>query len=196
MTFTNSSCICTPISLLCGEKKTSNSFISDNNGTFMSIKCAKLGQVLKHQRPATGLFRKIAFPQGKTWRLLARYILFVRDVSRRWNAVITLHYLKRSNTMPQNRTKSKLENICQGATSQFQISFNRLWWTGPFPWYGLQSKRRNVTGEWLWKSCWGDMKRHWSQSILFFSHLSGTTCQNSNLCIFTCDTCVQHIEYI
>lgn len=61
------------------KRKAGYSFIQV---TIMAHLKDKLGQVLKHQRPTTGLFKRIAFPQGKKHEgMRASYILFVRDVS-------------------------------------------------------------------------------------------------------------------
>lgn len=148
-------------------------------------------QVLKHRRPTTGLFQRIAFSRVKTLKAV-----HVRDGSGRWNAVITLHQ-KRSKTMPRVHMRTEIEQCRNSSTFPKELchSFSSvtgakiLWWIGHVPWQGLWPKRRNVASrEWLWKSCWGDMERRLARSILlFFCHLSGATCQNSNPCFFTCD---------
>lgn len=151
-------------------------------------------QVLKHLRQTTGLFQRIAFSWAKTLKAM-----HVRDGSVRWNAVITLHQ-KRSNTMPRVHMRTEIEQCRNSSTFPKELchSFSSvtgaksLWWIGNVSWQGLWPKRRNVASrEWLWKSCWGDMEWRLAWSILlfffFFCHLSGATCQNSNLCFFTCD---------
>lgn len=154
---------------------------------------------IKTSKTNNGYLRELPSHEGKTWRLLARYILFVRDVSRHWNAVITLHW-KRSNTMPKVHTKIEQSKNCRTYAKELLHSFSSV-----LRGYGeldlshdsAYSLRGGISQE---SDSGNPVEGIWSDTepnqFCFFPTSQGPLVKNSNLCIFTCSTCVQHIEHI
>lgn len=122
------------------------------------------------------------------WRLCASYLLYVRDVSRRWNAVITLHQ-KRSNTMPKVHMQTKIEQCsnCRTFPKELCQSFSSV--TGLRAYDELDMSHDRAYGPWggmgpVENGAGNPVEGIWwrlTQSILFFPTSQGPLVKTATL---------------